>query len=124
MLDTETIPFIGHQYGDWITTKEPTIKDPGEKSRECRICYDTETEMINPITIEVLLGDVNGDGKVNIKDATMIQKAAAKIIELTDDEKLRADVNADNKNNVKDATAIQKFVAKIETGFPIGEKIA
>ena len=80
--------------------------------------------MINPITIEVLLGDVNGDGKVNIKDATMIQKAAAKIIELTDDEKLRADVNADNKNNVKDATAIQKFVAKIETGFPIGEKIA
>lgn len=54
----------------------------------------------------------------------MIQKAAAKLTDLTDDEKLRADVNFDNKNNVKDATAIQKFVAKIETGFPIGEKIA
>ena len=71
-----------------------------------------------------ILGDVNGDEKVNIKDATMIQKAAAKILSLTDDENLRANVNGDNKVNVKDATAIQKFVAKIETGFPIGEKIA
>ena len=66
---------------------------------------------------------MNGDGKVNIKDATMIQKFAAKIIDLTDDEKLRADVNADTKVNIKDATAIQKFVAKIETGFPIGQPI-
>ena len=70
-----------------------------------------------------ILGDVNGDEKVNIKDATMIQKAAAKIINLTDDENARANVNGDNKINVKDATAIQKFVAKIETGFPIGEAI-
>ena len=70
-----------------------------------------------------ILGDVNGDEKVNIKDATMIQKAAAKILSLTDDENARANVNGDNKVNVKDATAIQKFVAKIETGFPIGEKI-
>ena len=53
----------------------------------------------------------------------MIQKFAAKIIDLTDDEKLRADVNADTKVNIKDATAIQKFVAKIETGFPIGQPI-
>ena len=83
-----------------------------------------DTKPPEPVVDKGILGDVNGDGKVNIKDATMIQKAAAKIIELTDDEKLRADVNSDNKNNVKDATAIQKFVAKIETGFPIGEKIA
>ena len=71
-----------------------------------------------------VLGDVNGDGKVNVKDATMIQKAAAKITKLTDDERLRADVNADSKVNVKDATAIQKFAAKIETGFPIGKDIS
>lgn len=70
-----------------------------------------------------ILGDVNFDGKVNVKDATMIQKAVAKIITLTDIESICSDVNADKKVNVKDATAIQKYVAKIETGLPIGEKI-
>lgn len=82
-----------------------------------------DTKPSEPSVDKGILGDVNGDGKVNIKDATMIQKFAAKIIDLTDDENLRADVNADNKNNVKDATAIQKFVAKIETGYPIGKPI-
>ncbi len=83
-----------------------------------------DTKPSEPVVDKGILGDANGDGKVNIKDATLIQKFAAKLIDMTDDEKLRADVNADNKNNVKDATAIQKFVAKIETGFPIGEQIA
>ena len=53
----------------------------------------------------------------------VIQKAAAKITELTDEENLRANVNSDAKVNVKDATAIQKFAAKIETGYPIGKPI-
>lgn len=69
----------------------------------------------------VLLGDANGNGEVNIKDATTIQKASAKILTLNDEEKLRSDVNADGKVNVKDATAVQKYIAKIETGFAIGE---
>lgn len=71
-----------------------------------------------------ILGDVDNDGAVNIKDATMIQKAAASIITLTDEENIRADANNDQKTNVKDATAIQKFVAGFELPFPIGEKIA
>ena len=83
-----------------------------------------ETKPSEPSEGKGVLGDVNGDGKVNVKDATMIQKAAAKVIKLADDESLRADVNADSKVNVKDATAIQKFAAKIETGFPIGKDIS
>ena len=117
-------------------TIETTVTDPTEttESTETTATIPTETivttepssgatEPSEPDVDKGILGDVNGDGKVNIKDATMIQKFAAKIIDLTDDEKLRADVNADNKNNVKDATAIQKFVAKIETGLSIGEPI-
>lgn len=86
----------------------------------------SENTVTNPTALEGdkgILGDVNGDGKVNVKDATLIQKFAAKLIDLTDAEKLRADVNGDGKVNVKDATAIQKYAAKIQTGFPIGEKI-
>lgn len=71
-----------------------------------------------------MFGDVTSDGKINIKDATQIQKFAAKLVKLADEEFVRADVNADTKVNIKDATAIQKYVAKLETGLPIGEPVA
>ena len=69
----------------------------------------------------VLLGDVNGDGKVNIKDATTIQKSAASLVTLTGKQSKAADVNGDDKVNVNDATVIQKYTAGIDTGFKIGE---
>ncbi len=104
-------------------TTEPSSGDDTKPSDTTEPSTGDDTKPSELVVDKGILGDVNGDGKVNIKDATMIQKAAAKILSLTDDEKLRADVNSDNKNNVKDATAIQKFVAKIETGFLIGEPI-
>lgn len=58
-------------------------------------------------------GDANMDGKVNIRDATYIQKHTASIVEMTDIEALRADVNFDGKINVRDATYIQKLLAGI-----------
>ena len=71
----------------------------------------------------ILLGDADLDGKVNVKDATIIQKSAAGLTLLSDDAKLAADVDGSTTVNVKDATAIQKFVADMETGFAIGEPI-
>ena len=70
-----------------------------------------------------LIGDANGDGKVNVKDATEIQKAVAGLLMLDETEDLAADVDESGKVNVKDATAIQKWVAGIETGFLIGEPV-
>ena len=108
-------------------TESTNPTEPSESATSATQSTDTKstepTEPVNPDD-KGILGDVNRDGKVNIKDATQIQKFVAKIIDFTDAEKLRAEVNADTKVNIKDATAIQKFVAKIETGFPIGEKIA
>ena len=71
-----------------------------------------------------LLGDVNCDEKVDIKDATAIQKHIANITALTDEGYILADVTQDGKVNINDATAIQKHIAGIETGFPIGEPIS
>ena len=70
-----------------------------------------------------LLGDADSDTKINIKDATVIQKHAAKMITLIGDAVYCADVNADTKINVKDATAIQKYVAKLTIEYPIGEMV-
>ncbi len=70
-----------------------------------------------------LFGDVNSDFEVNIKDATLIQKASAKLIEFSEVEALCADVNSDSDVNIKDATVIQKHIASINTGFPVGNPI-
>ncbi len=63
-----------------------------------------------------ILGDADTNEEVNIKDATIVQKAVAKQATLDDNQNLIADVNADGLVNVRDATAIQKFIAKAETG--------
>ncbi len=57
------------------------------------------------------IGDANKDGKVNIKDATSIQKHIASIEILSEDALVLADADGDGTVNIKDATAIQKFVA-------------
>ncbi len=75
-----------------------------------------------PLTV---VGDVNFDSTVNIKDATAVQKQVADVLTLSESEKAAADVNEDRVVNIKDATAIQKYAAGVDTGFPIGEtKIA
>lgn len=73
--------------------------------------------------VEYLAGDVNQDGKVNIKDATLIQKHIAKLTQLDDVGSACADVTADKKINIKDATMIQKYVAKLIETFPAGKTI-
>ena len=66
-----------------------------------------------PVTPHFESGDVNRDGKLNIKDVTLIQKYLAKITDLSPAQQRLADYNGDSKINVRDATAIQKFLAKI-----------
>ena len=67
-----------------------------------------------------VVGDTNNDSKVNIKDATKIQKVIANLLVFGEIESIAADVDSNGDVNVKDATAIQKWVAGIDTGFLIG----
>ena len=60
----------------------------------------------------VLLGDVNGDGVINIDDATDIQKYVAELIEFTDGQKFVADTDGDGIISIKDVTQIQRYVAE------------
>ncbi|MBQ8573041.1 MAG: starch-binding protein, partial [Ruminococcus sp.] len=66
-----------------------------------------------------LMGDTDANGTINVKDATQIQKFAAKLVELDETSEALADVDLDGKVNVKDATAIQKWVAKYDVDMPI-----
>lgn len=62
---------------------------------------------------EFMLGDVNRDGKLNIRDVTLIQKYIAKLAEFDTEQIMLADFNEDGKVNVKDATRIQKKLANL-----------
>ena len=63
---------------------------------------------------DVLLGDVNGDGKITIIDYTQVLKHVKKTITLGGNEFTCADVNGDGKITVTDYTKILKHVKKIE----------
>ena len=70
-----------------------------------------------------LIGDADFNDKVNVKDATTIQKSAASLLELDEIAKVLADVNFDTKVNVIDATNIQKWAADLDVDFPINHMI-
>lgn len=78
--------------------------------------------VVNP-AVYVMLGDADLSEKVNVKDATAVQKHTASLITLEGKALFAANVDSNDIVNVKDATAIQKFCASLDTGFAIGENV-
>lgn len=74
--------------------------------------------MLNaPSSTDILYGDVNGDGKISIIDATIVQKYAADLETLTAEQKLRGDVDFDGDVDIQDATLIAKYAAELISSF-------
>ena len=46
LVPQSTIPALGHNYGEWTITKEPTETQKGSKEKECSVCGDIVTEEI------------------------------------------------------------------------------
>ena len=69
----------------------------------------------NPDPVEGKLGDVNGDGKVDIQDAVLLKKHAAQMM-VTINEK-NADVNKDGSITSTDIVLILKKCAGMDVGF-------
>ncbi len=111
--------YYGGSEAEW---RQIFIDQSNEPLINANIHFKAEAEPSVPVDDSCPLGDANGDGKVNVKDATQIQKAAASLVFLDEVQTQAADVNGDGNVNVKDATAIQKFVAGIPVNFPIGEE--
>lgn len=62
-------------------------------------------------------GDVDDSGKVQIDDATLLQKYLVDLEELNKEKLWAADVNEDNKFSVDDVTMIQKYCAGLIKSF-------
>lgn len=71
----------------------------------------------------VKLGDVNGDGNININDVTEIQRHVAGLIHLEGIYLCAAEVNQDDSLDVCDVTTLQKYIAEYKLPTHIGEVI-
>ncbi len=74
-----------------------------------------EAKGIDYITNEnLLMGDVNGDNKVNIRDVTFIQLYRVGLYDLVDNKAfLRSDVDRNGVVNIRDATNIQLHLVEL-----------
>lgn len=78
------------------------------------LCASAAEETTDTEATVALLGDVNLNGEVTISDATLIQKALAKLATLDEVQTAVADATEDGEVNIKDTTMIQKWLAKFE----------
>ena len=70
-----------------------------------------------------ILGDVDGNGSVNVSDVTTIQRYLAELDVLEGISLYASDANRDGVLDISDATAIQMYLAEYEIEYPIGEII-
>ncbi|MDD5924089.1 MAG: leucine-rich repeat protein [Clostridia bacterium] len=70
------------------------------------------------------IGDLDGDGNVNMKDVVLLQKHIANLVTLNNTQKSLADVNGDGSLTMLDVTTMQKFIAKLITSFSNLESIS
>ncbi len=113
-LEGNTMKFSAGNAWDVYTssTTKPTETTPEETEPE---------ETTPPPADDYMVGDANGDGKVNVQDVLDIQKHISAINELTGDKFSAADVNSSNTVNVQDALEIQKYIGNYATSYPIGQ---
>lgn len=104
-----------------ITEKNPYMKSIAVDKKtvnadnKAKAVYSTSITAADGTEEELLLGDVDKNGRVEINDATMLQRYLSEYVTGVDSRV--ADVNRDGKVNIKDVTEIQRYVAQLITKF-------
>ena len=62
---------------------------------------------------QMILGDVDGDKRISIMDATEIQRHIAQLTTIPEDRLPCADTDRDTRISIMDATQIQRFIAQL-----------
>ena len=68
---------------------------------------------------DMIYGDADGNGIVDINDSTLICKYTVDFAPISDERLKVTDVNEDGVTSVADATCIQKFIAEFESDYGI-----
>ena len=113
--------------GDLVWGVEPDGKTPAvttttETENPVSTTTTTTTSVIGSQTTadeELLYGDVNVDGKVNLVDAVMLNKAVSDTITLNERGRKNADCDVSGEINGNDALILLRFLVKLEDTLPV-----
>ena len=81
------------------------------------LSFDEGTVNIKLKIVETyIMGDADGDGRITISDATLIQRAGIGLEQLSEVRAKVSDVNGDGRVSVLDTTCVQKYLAEYTDG--------
>jgi hypothetical protein len=95
------------------TTAKPTTQPTTAKPTTQPTTAPATTQPTTTKPVGLGVGDINSDGKIDVSDATIIQKYLAHIEELTDEQISYCDFNFDGEVSIEDVTSLQKYLAKL-----------
>jgi hypothetical protein len=84
---------------------------------DCRIVHGSSAGMFS-LPKKIVFGDLNGNGRVDIGDLTIIRRHIAKISSLSGEKHFSADVNSDGNVDEKDSEHIRQAAAGL-TKLPV-----
>ena len=104
------LPNEGYMFKGWYS---------GDKliSTERQYKFIVTDNMVVTARFELILGDINTDGRINSADALLALQSSTGMITLNDTQKLLADVNKDGRINSTDALLILQYATGKITSF-------
>lgn len=113
------MPDIGY----WLDSDSLTLNVSGGSVREYYGRLAVMVELSAKAAAVPKLGDANGDGAVDVRDVTAIQRHLSEYELLAGIFLEAADVNRDGRVSIEDATDLQEYLAEFHVNYPIGTPI-
>ena len=106
----------------WLVLEERVVKPDGmisSATKEYVILHRDGTWERYQESTSILYGDVNLDGKVDISDAVLLNKAASGMVTLNDQAAKNADCNDNSELGADDAVVLLQFLVHVENTLPV-----
>ncbi|WP_298484150.1 carbohydrate binding domain-containing protein [uncultured Ruminococcus sp.] len=101
------------------TSSETTVSDTETTITVSTTATETESTASSSVDpAQVLYGDVNLDGRVDITDAVLLNKATAGAVKLGDSAAKNADCDGDDVLSTNDAVTLLKFLVHLVSTLP------
>lgn len=120
-VTVESISAKGHIAGEWVTVKEADYESDGLQEKRCTVCNELVASKIIAKLVkdeaptppdegeDYILGDVNGNGSVDMTDYILVKRAYFGTYMLTEDEMKRADVNVSGGIDMTDYILVKRI---------------
>lgn len=82
------------------------------------ILSDLKLDNITPAKPQVTLGDVDGNGEINMDDAALLIRYCNNLTILTDEKKAAAELNGNGEINMDDAALLIRYCNNLLASFP------